>query len=147
MAVSQMEESHTVSSSWVMTARGSSAFGVNTHDFAPEVEMATSTKTGRCANCGLVMDGEIVTSRALHDAEPAGSVTRVVMPGGGVLGFGVAGTGLLTAEPVGVGAGGRAVTVAVLVGFASSPGPPGHTCTMIHATRNPAAKRSSHRRT
>ena len=55
----------------------------------------------------------MVTSRALHAVAPVASVTRVVMPGGGV-GFG---GGVLVAVSVG----GRAVTVAVLVGFASSP--------------------------
>jgi hypothetical protein len=85
--------------------------------------MATSTKTGRRAYCGLVMDGEIVTSRVRHAAAPAASLTRVVTPGGGVLVFGV--TGVLTAGLVDLGVGGRAVTVAVLVGFASSSEPDG----------------------
>ena len=104
--------------------------------FRAEVLTATSTKTGRCANCGLVTDGVMVTSRVLQAAVPAGSATRVVVPGG-VLGFGVG---------VGVPVGGRAVTVAVLVGLASS-SPDGHTCTTTQATRIAAAKRSSHRLT
>jgi hypothetical protein len=109
-----------------MTASGSSAFGVNEQGFPADVEMATSTKTGRRAYCGLVIDGEMVTSRVLHAAVPPGSVTRVVMPGGGALGLGV-GAGGLAAEPLGVGADGRAVTVAVLVGFASSSDGEGQT--------------------
>ena len=126
-----------MSSSCVTTANGSSGFGVKVHGFRAEVLTATSTKTGRCANCGLVTDGVMVTSRVLQAAVPAGSATRVVVPGGGVLGFGVG---------VGVPVGGSAVTVAVLVGFASS-SPDGHTCTTTQATRIAAAKRSSHRLT
>ncbi len=116
-----MDESHTVSPSCVMTASGSSAFGVNEQVFLVDVVMATSTKTGRRANCGLVMDGEMVTSRVAHAPVVAARVTRVVVPGGGVVGFGVTG-----AVGVGVAVGGRAVTVAVLVGFASS-SDAGHT--------------------
>ncbi len=142
IAVSQIDESHTVSSSCVMMANGSSAFGVKVHGFFAEVLTATSMRTGCCASCGLAMDGVMVTSRVLHAAVPAGSVTRVVVPGGGV-GFGVAGAGVLALGP---GVGGSAVTVAVLVGLASS-SPDGHTWTTTQATKIAAAKRSSHRRT
>lgn len=133
IALSQMDESHTVSPSRVMTASGSSAFGVNEQVFLADVVMATSTKTVCRANCGLPMDGEMVTSRVAHAPVVAASVTRVVVPGGGVVGFGEA-------------VGGRAVTVDVLVGFASS-SDAGHSCTTTQATRIAAAKRSSHRRT
>ena len=122
IAFSQIDESHTVSSSWVTTASGSSGFGVNTHGFVVAVVMATSTYTGRRAYCGLVMDGEMVTSRALQPVAPVASVTRAVMPGGAV-GFGGVGGGVLVAVSVG----GKAVTVAVLVGFASSPEIDGQT--------------------
>jgi len=142
IAFSQMEESHTVSSSCVMTASGSSAFGVNEQGFLAVVVMATSTKTGRRANCGLEMDGEMVTSRAAHGPVLAASDTRVVVPGGGGVGFGVTG-GACVGEAVG----GRAVTVAVLVGFASSPVIRGQTWTMTQAARRPPARRSSQRRT
>jgi hypothetical protein len=81
----------------------------------------------------------MVTSLVLHGVVPAGSVTRVVMPAGRV-GFGVVGAG------VGVAVGGKAVTVAVLVGFGSSD-PSGQTWTTTHATKIAAAKRSSQRRT
>jgi hypothetical protein len=81
----------------------------------------------------------MVTSLVLHGVVPAGSVTRVVMPAGRV-GFGVVGAG------VGVAVGGKAVTVAVLVGFGSSD-PSGQIWTTIHAAKIAAAKRSSQRRT
>jgi hypothetical protein len=136
IADSQIDESHTVSPSWVMTASGSSGFGVNTHGLFVDVVMATSTNAGWRANCGLVTDGEMVTSLALHAVVPAARVTLVVMPGGGV--------GVVAA--VGVAAGGSAVTVDVLVGF-GSPDPSGQTWTRIHATKIAAAKRSSRRRT
>jgi hypothetical protein len=80
----------------------------------------------------------MVTSRVLHAAAPAWRVTEVVTPGGGVLGTG--------ADGVGVAVGGSAVTVAVLVGFASSVADC-HTWTTTQATNIAAAKRSSHRRT
>lgn len=138
MARSQIEESHTVSSSCVTTASGSSDFGVKMHGFDAVVMTATSTKTGRWANCGLVMDGVIVTSRVAHAPVAVGRVTRVVAPGGGVgVGVGLA---------LGVGVGGSAVTVAVLVGPASSPTRV-HTWSTTHASRISAATRSSHRRT
>jgi hypothetical protein len=42
MAASQIDESHTVSSSSVTTASGSSGFGVKAHGFVADVVMATS---------------------------------------------------------------------------------------------------------
>ena len=136
IAVSQIDESHTVSSSWVMTANGSSAFGVNVHGFLAEVLTATSMRTGCCAGWGLTMDGLMVTSRVLQAAVPTGRVTGVVTPGGGAL----------EAGAEGVGVGGSAVTVAVLVGFPSSD-PDGHSWTTTQAAKIAAAKRSSLRRT
>lgn len=127
-----------MSPSWVMTASGSSGFGVNTQGLFVDVVRATSTNAGWRANCGLVTDGEMVTSLALHAVFPAARVTLVVMPGGGV------GVGVVAA--VGVAPGGSAVTVDVLVGFGSSD-PSGQTWTMTHATKIAAARRSSHRRT
>ena len=121
-----------------MIAKGSRGFGVNTHGFVDEVERATSMRTGCSANCGLVTDGAMVTSRASQADLPAGSVTRVVTPGGGVLGA------------VPEAAGGSAVTVAVLVGFTPPSAPSsadGHRWTTTHATRIAAATRSNHRRT
>lgn len=125
------------------TAIGSSGFGVKEHGFLADVVMATSMKTGRRANCGLVTDGEMVTSLVLHGVVPPASVTRVVMPAG-MVGFGVVGAG--DGAAVGVAVGGSAVTVAVLVGFGPSD-PSGQTWTTTHATRIAAARRSSHRRT
>ncbi len=132
IAASQIDESHTVSSSSVMIAKGSSGSGVKTQGFAADVVRATSTRTGCCAGCGLVIDGAMLTSRVSQAAVPAVSVTGAVLPGGGLLG-GVAD-----------GVGGSAVTVAVLVGLALS-FPNGQTRTTTHATKIAAAKRSSHR--
>jgi hypothetical protein len=67
---------------------------------------------------------------------PSARVTRVVVPGGGGV---VAGAG--------VAVGGSAVTVAVLVGFASSPVTLGQSWTTIQAMRITPATRSSRRRT
>ena len=137
IAVSQIDESHTVSSSWVMIANGSSVFGVNVQGFLPEVPTATSTRTGCCAGCGLAMDGRMVTSRVSHAAAPAARVTVAVVPGGGVLADGAG---------LGVAVGGSAVTVAVVVGLSSSV-PDGHTWTTTQTARIAAARRSSLRRT
>jgi hypothetical protein len=79
------------------------------------------------------MDGFMVTSRVLQAAVPTGRVTDVVTPGGGALEAGADGVG------------GSAVTVAVLVGFPSSPD--GHSWTTTQAAKIAAAKRSSLRRT